>query len=381
MRRHLALLVILLIAALISPACQPAPEETTVHVDGLELTLTEPKVEFPDSISFQIEVEGEDDISKIALNYQVDKSSPIPVTSVAFPQFETAPKVEASWKWDMTKTGALPPGTGVRYWWSIEDATGSIVETDPASLTFDDERHSWKSLTSDGIDLFWYRGSNSFAQEILSAADEALDRLSQDTGAQLETKVRIYVYADWDELRQAMVYPQEWTGGVAFAEYGTIAIGISTDNLAWGKRATAHELAHLAIHQATLSGYGRQLPTWLDEGLAMYAEGELSSEMQSRLENAIEQGTLFSVKSLCSSFPAQTEQAYLAYAQSYSLVEFLLQAVHGGRERMLDLLDAFRQGSGYVEALDLVYGVDIDELDILWRQYLTSNPEYASCAA
>ena len=134
----------------------------------------------------------------------------------------------------------------------------------------------------------------------------------------------------------------------------------------------AHEMAHLVVHQVTMNGYGIALPSWLDEGLAMYAEGELSSDFASALSSAAKRGQLDSVQSLSSSFPAQTAAATLAYAESYSLVEYLLDH-KGGRENMLDLLGATRNGSGYEEALQDVYGLSISQLDSQWRQHLTAG--------
>lgn len=376
MSKKLAILVLLLLISLVSVPCRSATPAETIQIDGFKVVLSEPDIEFPDSITFDIEAEGEADISEIVLHYQVDRLSVVPVTSLAFPHFETGTKVKTSWKWDMRKTGALPPGTELRYWWSIEDAEGNHAETDVASFSFDDHHHSWQSLISNNISLFWYQGGNSFGEELLTAAEESLDRIAEDTGAQLEEQTRLYVYAGSSDLRDALVYPQDWTGGVAYTEYGTIAIGISNEILDWGKGAIAHELAHLVVHQAIYSGYGTQLPTWLDEGLAMHAQGKLASDMQHVLDIAIEQNLLFSVKSLSGSFPVQTEAAYLAYAQSYSLIHFLLEEEQGGRARMMELLNAFKQGSGYVEALQQVYGLGVDQLDELWRQEVRSPSDY-----
>ncbi|HWR71117.1 MAG TPA: peptidase MA family metallohydrolase, partial [Dehalococcoidia bacterium] len=115
--------------------------------------------------------------------------------------------------------------------------------------------------------------------------------------------------------------------------------------------------------------YGIVLPNWLDEGLAMYAEGPLSDDLDSALKSA---GRLDSVQSLSSSFPADTAGATLAYAESYSLVEYLLEN-KGGRENMLELLGAIRGGSGYEEALVEVYALSIGQLDFQWKQYLTAG--------
>jgi hypothetical protein len=167
-----------------------------------------------------------------------------------------------------------------------------------------------------------------------------------------------------------MIHPQEWTGGVAYTRYGIIAIGIAPTNIGWGKRAIAHELAHLVVSQMTLNPYN-ELPTWLDEGLAMYAEGELESEFASSLEGAIDNDSLISVQSLCSPFSSFADRASLGYAQSYSLVEYLISSY--GQGKMLELLNTFKEGSGYDAALEAVYGFDMDTMDSLWREYVTQQ--------
>ncbi len=372
-KRLFIVILLFLLASFVLTACQQqAPPEQAIQIDGFNVILSQPEVEFPDTISFEIDVGAAVDISKITLEYQVQKLNVFPVTSVTFPLFEPATRVTTSWTWDMRETGGLPPGTDLSYWWSIEDADGHTAKTPVATISFDDQRHSWQSLSRNSLNLLWYQGDDSFAEQLMIAAEEALDRLADDTGARLEATANIYIYASTEDLHSAMVYPQEWTGGVAYTEYHTIAIGISPGNLEWGKEAMAHELAHLAVQQATFSGYGVDLPTWLDEGLAMYAEGSLSSDMKRILSNAIDQNELFTVKSLCSPFPADADLAYIAYAQSYSLVEYLIKE-HGGQDKMLELLNAFKQGSGYVEALDQVYGLDIEHLNTLWRDYVTSQ--------
>jgi hypothetical protein len=167
-----------------------------------------------------------------------------------------------------------------------------------------------------------------------------------------------------------MIFPAEWTGGVAYTGYGTIAIGISPASLEWGKRAIVHELAHLVTHQMTNNPYN-SLPTWLSEGLAVYAEGEIETLYEGYLKLAIAQGTLISVPSLASPFSAYAAQSYLSYAQSYSLVDFLISSY--GQNKMLELLNAFKQGSSYDGALLSVYDFDMVGLDARWRDYVTER--------
>lgn len=364
--KRLCLLLIVALALLIAfPGISVAQDEITVLSSG-DMSV------FPYAITFNLEAESSTEITDIDLAYRVERLSLVPISCRVDADFTPGLRVNATWTWNMLETGGLPPGAEVEYWWLIEDAAGEKIETSPATVKFDDLRYDWSSQTSDQVTLYWYEGAYSFAEELIDAADEALQRLASDTGVSLEHPAKIYIYASFEELRGALVYPFEWTGGLAFTDYGIIAIGISPDNLTWGKRTIAHELAHLVVHQAVFGPYG-DLPTWLDEGLASYAEGELRSDFQFQLNEAISEDELFSVRSLSSSFPTDPDEARLSYAQSYSLVQFLLD--NYGRDKILELLDVFKEGSGYDDALLQVYGFDMDGLNALWRASLGLEPQ------
>jgi hypothetical protein len=346
---------------------------------GITVTASNVDVNFPGQVVFTVKAESYVNIVDARLYYQVDKMNYAEVVSEGWADFTPASKIEASWVWDM-RNANLPPGADVTYWWMIEDADGNRFETSRETMHFDDDRYSWQSLAStvphgSELTLFWYTGGDSFARELMDACEEGLAGLVQDIGAYPERPVKIYVYASDEDLQGAMVYSQEWTGGVAFADFGIIAISIPPSELEWGKGALVHELTHLVVHQATFSPYG-QLPVWLDEGLAMYNEGELDPDFRSSLEEATLEGKLISVRSLCSPFSAYSEKARLSYAESYSLVEYLLD--NYGQDKMLDLLALLKQGSTYDEALTDVYGFDIDGLDARWRATLAPSSVIAS---
>jgi len=356
-------LVAYLLLAILSPGLVQA-------ASGLTILDSSAQVEFPSALSFNLSTESDVNITDISLHYTVDQVTLAQVTSEVYVEFVPANTVDAKWTWDMRKTGGLPPGSSVDYWWTVEDANGDRLETAPFRVQFDDTRYSWESLTDGKVNIYWYEGDESFAQELVAAAHQALARLAEDTGAHLKEPVKIYIYASAQDLKGAMVYPQEWTGGVAFTRHGIIAIGIAPGNLYWGKRAIAHELTHLVIHQMTLNPYS-DLPTWLDEGLAMYAEGELEPAFESYLNKAMAEDNLISVRSLSSPFSAYAEESRLSYAQSYSLVEFLVSNYQPGK--MLELLNSFRQGASYDGALSMSYGFDMDGLDARWRDYVTAQ--------
>lgn len=337
---------------------------------GLTVTDSAVEADFPVRLDFTISARGDSNITDIRLNYRVDRAGFARVTSQVLLDFEPAKQVEAEWRWDMRKTGGLPPGTRVIYWWTVENAKGRLVETPPEEIEFNDDRYDWRRLTEDDVAMFWYEGDESFSRELMTAAHGALDRLEEDTGAALEEGVQMYIYADSADLQGAMIFPQEWTGGVAYSRYGKLAIGIAPDDLDWGTRTIAHELTHLVVHQVTLNPYG-DIPTWLDEGLAMHNEGEPEAAFVSILERAVEDGGLISVRSLASPFSAETRQSLLSYAQSDSIVGYLIE--EHGQDAMLELLNIFGEGSGYDDALKRVYGFDTDGLNARWVDWVTGQ--------
>ncbi|MBA7610292.1 hypothetical protein ES703_17499 [subsurface metagenome] len=356
----LALMLCLTLVAL-SPGLALAQGELTV-LDSWA------GADFPYRLNFNLSARSNVNITDIRLCYSVDRTSFAEVVSEAYIDFVPRTEVDISWSLEMVRVGGLPPGSSLEYWWEIEDASGRRVETAPARVQFDDTRYSWSSLTEGQVTIYCYQEDEGFVQELMEATQQALARLAEDTGAELEKPAKFYIYANSADLQGAMIYPQEWTGGVAYTRHGIIAIGIAPTNISWGKRAIAHELAHLVVHQMTLNPYN-DLPTWLDEGLAMYAEGEQGEEFADYLERAIDNDSLISVQSLSSPFSAYSDIATLGYAQSYSLVEYLI--ISYGQVRMLELLNTFSEGSGYDAALEEVYGFDMDTLDSLWREYVT----------
>jgi hypothetical protein len=335
---------------------------------GITVVTDEYETVFGETITFRVAAESESEITDIRLYYKVGG---FPATSRAYPEFAPGQTVEAEHEWDLV-LNYTPPGSEIEYWWKIEDAASTELKTEPVSFIYEDERYDWQELRSDRIILYWYRGDDDFGQALLDRGLEALDQLSHDTGVTVEKAVKIFIYGSHSDLLGALDQgAREWTGGRAFTDQGIVLIGISPGNLEWGKRATVHELTHVVIHQVTDTPLGG-LPTWLDEGLAMYAEGDLEAVHMAELNEASASNTLISVRSISSSFSANSDLASLSYAESYSLVEFILNQY--GEEKMTQLIDIFTEGAYYDDALQETLGVDTDGLEDAWRAWLGAPP-------
>lgn len=261
----------------------------------------------------------------------------------------------------------FPPGVRLNYWWRLTDTAGNRFETERQQFTYLDNRHNFNTLSNERITLYWYSGNDDFGQTLFNAANNALIRLEEDFGASLGEPVQAFIYNGPSELREALgPGSNEWTGGVAYSDYGVIAMGVTPSSLDWGLRATTHELAHLVIHQVTANPYG-DLPRWLDEGLAVYSENpnQLDPQFQRRLDEALRDNEVWTYQTLSSSFPADPDEANLAYAQSGSMVFFIIE--NYGTEAIANLLAIFSEGALYDDALEQALNVNTTELNALWR--------------
>ena len=192
---------------------------------------------------------------------------------------------------------------------------------------------------------------------------------------QPETPIHLFIYANTDDMKEAILYEPTWTGGMAFPEHDIVIIGISPRDLAWGRSTIAHELTHVLVGHLTFSCLG-DVPTWLNEGLAVYSEGGLDPASESQLNEAIQGDQLLSVRSLSGGFSEIPGKAYLSYSQSYSIVKFLIETY--GQDKMYSLLISLRDGTTIDDALIKVYGFDVEGLEDAWRGAIGAAPQPAS---
>jgi hypothetical protein len=357
----LAVALSLLISVAGSPVVAAAPS----------VTQSSAAIAFPNTLTFNISTTSSADITDIRLHYVIERASLATVTSEVDIPFTAGKKADASWTLEMVKLGGLPTGTIIDYWWTVTDTTGGKADSAKSKVTFEDKRYTWKSIDDGLLTIYWYNGTDAFAGSLMTAAKDGLKRLADKTGATPEKPVRIYVYSGAQDMQGSLINPQEWTGGVNYPDYSIIVIGIAPSDLSWGVSAVAHELTHQIIGQVTSNPYGG-LPTWLDEGLAVNNEEPPAQDYPGIIAQGISANALITVRSLASPFSANGNQAYLSYAESYSIVKYLIDKY--GEPKMLELLKTFHDGSTYDNALKKVYGFDMDGLNKEWGTPLSAIP-------
>jgi Peptidase MA superfamily len=268
----------------------------------------------------------------------------------------------------------IPPGAEVTYYWTLTSPTGETVDTPSKTFKMLDEGYSWKTLSDPQgrVSVHWYEGGRAFGQSLLDTATGALDRLQHDIGVTIERPAEIWVYSSQDDLLGAL--PQnipEWVGGKAFPELALVLASITDDDYAdlETRRVIPHELSHLVLYQATRNPYNAP-PAWLDEGLAVHNQEAHDPSEEDSLKTAAEQGRLLPIKALSGSFGADQETAILSYAESRSVVDFIVDDPRYGPTKLAKTVAAFKDGVTYDDALEAGLGITVDELDKEWRAFL-----------
>jgi len=340
---------------------------------AIEVTATDVVNSFPEEVVFRLSVYSGATIEKVTLHYQI---LPDGVAAYGRPDLTPAERVQVDFhlKANDPPQSYLAPGTQIDYFWEVEDGAGNKLTTEPATFVYDDIRFSWESVSEGNVSVYWYAGSRSSAVSSLEVAHETLDKMSALLGVTVDYPVKVWIYDSYEDMLPALVWRSE-----AHAQRVVVAgERVSSDTvLLQGEGADdtlRHELTHIVTHVAGEGPYG-SLPTWLDEGTAMYGQSEPGEGYTSALNNAVERDSLLSLRSMTSP-TGDASKVGLFYGQAWSVVNFLIETY--GPAKFAELYAVFKEGSTTDKALLKVYGFDQGGLEDAWRASLGLPPREGS---
>ena len=323
--------------------------------------------EFPQRVTYTLTAEST--AGDIVEAYVFYRPLAAAVTQRARVEVTPGRRVELRHSVDMTRN-YLPPGLDIRYYWSLTDAAGNRLDTEPQVFRYQDERFPWRTRQGGQVTVFFYAGNDDFGQDLLDTALRTIDKLGRSFGVQGGEPIHIVVYGSTRDFQTSLPPNSvEWVGGQAHPELGLIVTGIQPGSGAAReiRRVIPHEISHLVLHQATKNPYGEPAH-WLDEGLATYNQETADTSLEPLLNKAVRDGALVPVRALNSNFPLDPDEARLSYAESVSLVEYLIATY--GEAKLGELLTSFRNELSYDEALQATLGLDTDQLDKQWKASL-----------
>lgn len=338
---------------------------------------------FPRTMRFNLEAKSDSPIRALTLTVRqrgvaLGSRYAIPITP--------STNIRTGFEWNFQSSafgGYLPPGTEGDYTWRIEDTAGNVLDTPRATYEVLDRTHNWRTFSNEVLSVSWYQGGGDFGTAIFTRALVAREFLAQQLHIQDIPPLKVFIYANKQDFFTALPpFSAEWTGGRMFPDYGVILINFAPDNLEWGLRATNHELSHAILHSKIRGTIGElSVPHWLDEGLAVYNETSdhaPDEQFERMFLLAVRRNELIPLKKMEQRFPEDSDQAALAYGQSYSAVKFMLEEY--GVEKFSALLDIYERGALPDDGLMQVYDMNQDELENVWRKKIGARARDISTA-
>ena len=315
-------------------------------------------VSFPDEIEFDLVLDSEVPVQEVVVHYQVARQD---VASYAYPDWEQDEFLRARFTLPTSGSDYIPPGTEIEYYYTLHDGAARSVETPRRSFTYEDTRFTWHVTSIGQVELYWHGGAQSELAFITPALEAAFERIGQVLQAHPSRPFRGLIYNSQNEVARAFppvsatLQREQLFAGYAFPEKG-VFLGVGAKHY-----LIAHEVTHLYTGEL-LGSATLLLPTWVEEGLAVYMQ--TPGQTFDNLKAALEGEDLLPLRAM-QALPGQADQIRLFYSEAPAVVAYLVE-VHGD-EKFRDFLDQFRKGATVEEALDAAYGFGVEELDALWR--------------
>ena len=367
--------VLLFVFALLIGAgivAQLAPASLYADDAGIEVTKFSAESQFPDGIRFHIEARSNDEIDEIRVFFRLLGGS----LGSAYRAVGFEPGISVTGEATLLSgTGGkfIPPGTILRYSFEVRDNGGGLHRTDDQEMMYTDGRFNWETASSDLITVFYYDGDAEKAKGVLDAANQAMERMAPVLGLESSDPMRILTYSEYSDMLPAIPFRSQATRehliteGLAFAEQRVLLVFNPGDS---AKGTVAHEFTHLLVAQAAGRGH-RQLPAWLNEGLAEYGNIESSFSYDVALRRAIESGRLNPLW-YQRTFVGKPGDIIAAYGQASSVVQHMIS--RHGNGKMAELMRAMHATQDIDKALGRVYSLDQHSLDAEWRDALGLEP-------
>lgn len=175
-----------------------------------------------------------------------------------------------------------------------------------------------------------------------------------------KTEVILYGNRDFKSLTNA----PDWSGGLYDGKIRIPVGGLTgvNENL---RRILYHEYAHVLIRALARN----HVPLWLNEGLAQWAAGESTTHLEQRL--ALGEKLLPFARFEKSFAGLSTTEVSLAYAQSLSLTDFLIERF--GEAQIIEVLNRLGAGVNFpVAAAEILAAWDgsFNGLVLAWQESL-----------
>lgn len=368
MRRSWAIAALCaLLVSLVAPAVAGA-QATPSAAGHVTIASQGATSNFPNGVTFTLDARADFTVTRVELLYRVATQATEHLATV--PMGSPSSTLRISYALDL-ETDFVPAGIDLLAFWRFHGAAGQAIDGPSMSVRWFDNRFHWTSITTADTTVWSYGLSPAFAQNIATSAQQTIDSLRTLYGMSQVTPVQIWVYpntGDFAGSRQQN--SREAVAGLSYPEFALTTAVVPDGSASELGRVIPHEMSHQMLYQATRNPWNAP-PVWLDEGLAEYAQiGGTDGFTQSVSEAARVHG-LLGLAGLTLSYPYDPQAAYLAYAESYSIVEYIVQKY--GDAGITRLVRALASGVSYDDAFTQALGRSMAQLEADWRTWIAQE--------
>jgi hypothetical protein len=327
---------------------------------GIDLENVDATVHFGEQITFLATIKSSIPIQSVSISI-FDESQGIRQTET----LNVQPDGLTEFQWDIRQK-ALRPFSTIKWNYQFIFPDGTSTNSEVYSVRYSDDRFTWQTLESGTLRVSWYEGDEAFGQSAMDTVQTGLASVSRLVAIDLAQPIEFYIYSNVNDMRATLGDgASEWIAGHADPALGVVMVVIEpgTEQNIRMEQRIPHELMHVMLYRAVGAGYNN-IPAWLSEGTATLVEIYPNADYDRVLLDAANSDDLIPLSYLCASFPADTGQAFLAYAESRSFTNYLHETY--GSSGLLKLASSYADGVDCERGPELAFGVSLSYLETRW---------------
>lgn len=231
--------------------------------------------------------------------------------------------------------------------------------------------YDWKYIQTSNFDIYFYDEAFELAHLAAYQAEQSLLSIQRTLNYKMEKRVPIILYNSKNEFQQTNVinaYLPEGIGGVTELYKNRVVVPFLGD-LNQFKRVIHHELVHAVLNNllqggtlqsAISTGNMRQLPIWMNEGLAEFESiGKLDTQTDMFLRDLVVSERLMDLEQIDGYFAYRAGQAFYWYiTEKY------------GRNRIGELINKFKLIGRIDEVFKRTFNLSLEDFSEEWKKYL-----------
>jgi len=232
----------------------------------------------------------------------------------------------------------------------------------------------WKEYKKNHFIIYYKSAPLDFVQSVEDMSEYYYEEITKNLGFTRykgwtwDERAKIYIFDDKEDFIKNGRHA-DWSHGVASPKEKTIHTFPASHG--FFDSTLPHELGHIIFRE--FIGHKAKIPSWFEEGVAMYQEKAKRWGANKFVREAMEEGRFIPLPELSvMRLTKKTDQdkVILFYAESASIVNYMISEL--GEQRFVRFCRKLNDGDKFERALESIYVrfKDVEKLNQAWVNYL-----------